>query len=85
MLDREPGLSLRKLAVRLGMKPERLCQLLNLLKLSAAIRREIAELPASAGRERVTEYGVRRISALKSDNAQWKAWGVLKRGRRLRA
>jgi len=66
MLDREPGLSLRKLALRLEMKPERLCQILNLLKLSPAVRRVIGALPPTAGRERVTEYGLRRIAALDS-------------------
>lgn len=64
MLDQEPGLSLRKLAGRLGMTPPRLCQVLNLLKLSPAVRCVVATLPAAAGRERVTEYGLRRIAAL---------------------
>lgn len=77
MLDREPGLSLRKLAVRLGMKPERLCQILNLLKLAPAIRQAILVLPRTAGRAKVTEYGVRRISAIKGDKAQWVAWTAL--------
>lgn len=65
LLDREPGLSLGKLAVRLGMKPERLCQVLNLLKLSQAVRHGISALPSRSGRERVTEYGLRRIAILK--------------------
>jgi len=64
MLDREPGLSLRKLAGRLGMTPPRLCQLLNLLKLSPAVRRAIATLPPLSGRERMTVHGMRRVSAL---------------------
>lgn len=74
MLDQEPGLSLRKLAARLEMKPERLCQLLNLLKLSPDIRRAIAQLPPSTGRDRVTEFGLRRIAALSSRTAQQRAW-----------
>lgn len=63
MLEREPGLSLRKLAGRLGMTPPRLCQLLNLLKLSPEVRRAIICLPPTEGRDRVTEYGLRRIAA----------------------
>lgn len=64
MLDREPILSLRRLARSLNMTPPRLCQLFNLLKLSPAVRRAIAVLPMAVGRARVTEYGLRRISAL---------------------
>lgn len=81
MLDREPGLSLRKLAVRLGMKPERLCQILNLLKLAPTVRRAIRALPRTAGRERVTEYGLRRILAL-SPAAQIREFRLLGRPRR---
>lgn len=64
MLDRESGLSLRKLAGRLGLTAPRLCQILNLLKLSSPVRRSIAALPPAAGRERMTEYSLRRIAAL---------------------
>ena len=64
MLDREPGLSLRRLAGRLGMTPPRLCQLLNLLKLSPAVRRAIGALPPMAGRESLTVHGLRRVAAL---------------------
>ena len=64
MLDREPGLSLRRLAGRLGMTLPRLCQLLNLLKLSPAVRSAIATLPPLAGRERVTVHGLRLVSDL---------------------
>lgn len=78
MLDHDPGLSLRKLAVRLGMKPERLCQILNLLKLSPAVRRVIGTLPPTAGRERVTEYGLRRIAAL-APAAQMRAFRLMGR------
>lgn len=78
MLDREPGLSLRKLAGRLGMTPPRLCQLLNLLKLSPAVRRAIAVLPMAAGRARVTEHGLRRISAL-APAAQMEAFRLIGR------
>ena len=73
MLDREPGLSLRRLAARLEMTPPRLCQVLNLLKLSLAIRQAVAALPPSAGRDRVTEYALRRIATFKSA-AQWRAF-----------
>ena len=65
VLDQEPGLSLRKLAGRLGMTPPRLCQILNLLKLSPEVRRAIACLPPTDGRDRVTEYSLRRIAALR--------------------
>lgn len=64
MLDREPGLSLRKLASRLGMTPPRLCQILNLLKLAPDVRQHILALPEGHGRDRVTEYGLRRIARL---------------------
>lgn len=64
MLDTEPDLSLRKLARRLGMTSPRLCQILNLLKLSPAVRCAVIALPAATGRERVTEYGLRRIATL---------------------
>lgn len=74
MLDREPGLSLRKLAGRLGMTPPRLCQLLNLLKLARPIRRALAALPPAAGRERITEYALRRLAALRDHGAQEKAF-----------
>lgn len=73
MLDREPGLSLRKLAGRLGMTPPRLCQLLNLLKLPASIRRALAALPPAAGRERVTENSLRRLAALSDPTARNRA------------
>lgn len=66
MLDREPGLTLRELASRLGMTPPRLCQVLNLLKLPPTVRHGVAALSTRSGRERVTEYGLRRIAALKS-------------------
>ena len=65
MLDRESGLSLRKLAGRLGMTPPRLCQVLNLLKLSPATRRAIAAMPPNAGRDLVTEYRLRRVAKLR--------------------
>lgn len=78
MLDREPGLSLRKLAARLGMKPERLCQILNLLKLSPAVRLAIGALPPAAGREHVTEYGLRRIAGL-APTAQMQAFRLMGR------
>jgi hypothetical protein len=64
MLDREPGLSLRRLAARLQMTPPRLCQVLNLLKLSPAVRRAIAALPPTTGRDGVTEFALRRIAML---------------------
>lgn len=73
MLDRKPGLSLRRLAARLKMTPPRLCQVLNLLKLSPAIRQAVAALPPRAGRDRVTEYALRRIATFKPD-AQWRAF-----------
>ncbi|MBI2787818.1 MAG: hypothetical protein HYX59_03975 [Elusimicrobia bacterium] len=77
MLDREAGLSLRKLAVRLEMKPERLCQILNLLKLAPTVRRAIRALPRTAGRERVTEYGLRRVASLPTVTAQMRAYRAL--------
>lgn len=64
MLDREPGLSLRRLAARLGMTAPRLCQVLNLLKLSPPVRRAIVALAPAAGRERITENALRRIVGL---------------------
>lgn len=73
MLDWEPGLSLRKLAGRLGMTPPRLCQVLNLLKLTPVVRRAIAALPPMAHRQRVTEYSLRRIAAM-APSAQIKAF-----------
>ena len=73
MLDREPDLSLRKLAGRLGMRPPRLCQLLNLLKLSPAIRQAVDALPPRSGRDRVTEYSLRGIAMFKPA-AQWRAF-----------
>lgn len=77
MLDQEPGLSLRKLAGRLGMTPPRLCQLLNLLKLSTAVRRRILALPEVIGRDRVTEYHLRRVAGLPSSVAQLRAYRAL--------
>ena len=73
MLDREPGLSLRRLAERLGMTPPRLCQLLNLLKLAPAVRKAILALPQASGRDRVTEYALRQIATLPSPTAQMRA------------
>lgn len=80
MQDREPGLTRRKLAARLGMKPERLCQILNLLRLSPAVRLAIGALPPVAGRERVTEFSLRRIAVL-SPAAQLRAFRLIGRKR----
>lgn len=77
MLDREPGLSLRRLAGRLGMTPPRLCQLLNLLKLMPALRRRILALPEANGRDRVTEYGLRHVAGLPTVAAQMRAYRAL--------
>lgn len=73
MLNREPGLSLRGLAARQGMTAPRLCQLLNLLKLPASIRRALTALPPVAGRERVTENSLRRLAALSDPRARDRA------------
>lgn len=77
MLDREPGLSLRRLATRLGMTAPRLCQLLNLLKLPASIRRALAALPPVAGRELVTENALRRLAVLSDPLARNRAFRLL--------
>lgn len=80
MLDREPGLSLRKLASRLGMTPPRLCQVLNLLKLPPTVRHGLSALPSRSGRERVTEYGLRRIAALKPAD-QYRIFRQMRKGK----
>lgn len=74
MLDREPGLSLRNLAGRLGMTPPRLCQVLNLLKLPPLVKRAIAALPAVIGRQQVTEYALRRLAALPDPKVRSRAF-----------
>jgi hypothetical protein len=48
----------------------------NLLKLSAEVRRAIVALPAKAGRDCVTEFALRRIATLKPA-AQRSAFGRL--------
>lgn len=74
ILDREPGLSLRKLASRLGMTPPRLCQLLNLLKLAPAVQKAILALPQASGRDKVTEYSLRQVAIRRSPGAQIRAF-----------
>lgn len=74
MLDREPGLSLRKLAGRLGMTPPRLCQVMNLLKLAPAVRKAILTLPQASGRDKVTEYSLRQVATRQSPTAQIRAF-----------